>query len=109
MGGGRHFESTQPVKDRDEGRGKGPPPFHTVLLSLSAIFLTRLRPLLVSLSKMSTDNSYQNKNTPALQVRLEFESTIFLTADLLGITTGSPNSHLSEVFFKEIRGKNNDT
>ena len=37
---GRHFESTQLVEDR---------------------------PLFVSLSKMSADNSYQNKNTPALQ------------------------------------------
>ena len=41
-----------------------PPPFQTVLLSLGAI-LTRPIPLLVSLSKMWADNSFQN--TPPLQ------------------------------------------
>ena len=37
------------------------------VLSLSAIFLTGIRALLVLLSNMSANNPYQNKNTPALQ------------------------------------------
>ena len=50
----RHFESTQPVSHC--------PPLH------ECIFLTRLRSLLVSLSKMSADISYEDENTSALQV-----------------------------------------
>ena len=68
---GRHFESTKLVKDWDEGRALPKLPFHTVPLSMSAIFFTRLSPLLVSISKMSADKIilYQTKNTPGLYTK----------------------------------------